>query len=120
VPEGWTFKANPPGSVTLLLCPLMTQSGHCRVPGTQPILGPVFDTPQPCITSAPDSCAGCVSFFPAQFWLGLAVVIFSITSLTVKLAALARGGNSLKLSMYFATIICAGTNANARRTCQSA
>jgi len=31
--------------------------------------------------------------------LAALVVIFCITSLTVKLAALARGGNSLKLSM---------------------
>jgi hypothetical protein len=39
---------------------------------------------------------------PSQFLLGLAVVIFSIASLTVKLAALARGGNSLKLSRHCA------------------
>src|SRR5262245_66542147 len=48
------------------------------------------------------------------------VVILSMASLTVKLAALARGGNSLKLSRYFATMACAGTNTNARCTCQFA
>ena len=38
-------------------------------------------------------------------WLASAyVLIFSIASLTVKLAALARGGNSLKLSRYRPTI----------------
>ena len=46
-------------------------------------------------------------------------VILSIASLTVKLAALARGGNALKLSRYFATMTCAGTNANPRRATQS-
>jgi hypothetical protein len=43
---------------------------------------------------------------------------FSITSLTVKLAALARGGNSLKLSIYRATSACAGTIRNTRCICQ--
>src|SRR5262249_58853311 len=55
-----------------------------------------------------------------QFFPGLPVEIFSITSLTVKLAALARGGNSLKLSMYFATKAWAGTSRNDRCACQSA
>ena len=53
------------------------------------------------------------------FWPGIAVVILSMTSLTVKLAALARGGNSLKLSRYFATMACAGTNMNLRCADQS-
>ena len=43
---------------------------------------------------------------------------FSITSMTVKLAALARGGNSLKLSIYRATTACAGTIRNTRCICQ--
>ena len=38
-----------------------------------------------------------------QFLSGVAVWIFSITSLTVKLAAFVRDGKSLKLSTYRAT-----------------
>ena len=41
-------------------------------------------------------------------------MILSITSLTLKLAALARGGKSLKLSIYRATTARAGTNRNIR------
>src|SRR5262245_29529639 len=48
-----------------------------------------------------------------------AAMILSIASLTVKLAALARGGNSLKLSRYCATTAWAGTSRNARCACQS-
>jgi len=48
------------------------------------------------------------SFFPAtvavQLCIALAVWIFSIASLTVKLAALARGGNSLKVARTCPTI----------------
>ena len=54
-----------------------------------------------------------------QFWCALAVVIFSIASPTVKLAALARGGNSLKVSSTLPTIACAGTNRNIRWATQS-
>jgi hypothetical protein len=56
---------------------------------------------------------------PCQFLPELPVVSFSNTSPTVKLAALARGGNSLKLSMYFATMACAGTNRKTRCANQS-
>ena len=57
----------------------------------------------------------------SQFWFGLSAVILSITSLTEKLAALARGGNSLKLSMYSAMMACAGTNrtSDALASCRS-
>ena len=55
----------------------------------------------------------------SQFLPEFAVVSFSKTSPTVKLAALARGGNSLKLSMYFATMAWAGTNRKLRWTNQS-
>lgn len=48
----------------------------------------------------------------------LVAVIFSMASLTVKLAALARGGNSLNVSRYFPTIACTGTSRNARWACQ--
>ena len=61
-----------------------------------------------------------VEEFGGLNWCALAVEIFSIASLTVKLAALARGGNSLKVSSTFPTIACAGTNRNARWACQSA
>jgi hypothetical protein len=54
-----------------------------------------------------------------QFSFGVAVVIFCIASLMEKLAALARGGNSLKLSSHFATNACAGTNMNIRCADQS-
>jgi hypothetical protein len=47
-------------------------------------------------------------------------VIFSIASLTVKLAVLARGGNSLKLASRLATKLCAGIRMNVRRANQSA
>jgi hypothetical protein len=46
--------------------------------------------------------------------LGFADMILSIASLTVKLAALARGGNSLKLSSRLATKACAGIRMNVR------
>lgn len=47
------------------------------------------------------------------------VWIWSIASLTEKLAALARGGKSLKLSSHFATKACAGTSMNIRCADQS-
>ncbi len=51
--------------------------------------------------------------------LGAFALICSIASLTEKLAALARGGKSLKLSSHFATNACAGTNMNIRCADQS-
>lgn len=53
-------------------------------------------------------------YVAGQFWFGLAVPILSMASLTVQLAALARGGNFLKLSSRWATIACAGTIRNMR------
>src|SRR5215510_13146210 len=62
---------------------------------------------------------GSVAGRPRQYHLLPAAMILSIASLTVKLAALARGGNSLKLSRYCATTAWAGTSKNARCACQS-